>query len=98
MQGHAVGTSPLGAVGAFRRHLVNSGWSREQEIAADDYSVELAYSQGEDPVGMYSAIKKLSSVSKTQPSGFNSHPPDDRRMLHIRNKILALDPNAQFPD
>ena len=47
---------------------------------------------------MYSAIKKLSSVSKTQPSGFNSHPPDDRRMLHIRNKILALDPNAQFPD
>ena len=89
---HQSGAVNIGA------NLVNSGWSREQEIAADDYSVELAYSQGEDPVGMYSAIKKLSSVSKTQPSGFNSHPPDDRRMLHIRNKILALDPNAQFPD
>ena len=47
---------------------------------------------------MYNAIKKLSSVNKTQPSGFNSHPPDDRRMLHIRNKILELDPKAKFPD
>ena len=96
--GNILGDGLAGVAVNIGANLVNSGWSREQEIAADDYSVELAYSQGEDPVGMYSAIKKLSSVSKTQPSGFNSHPPDDRRMLHIRNKILALDPNAQFPD
>lgn len=96
--GNILGDGLAGVAVNIGANLVNSGWSREQEIAADDYSVELAYSQGEDPVGMYSAIKKLSSVSKTQPSGFNSHPPDDRRMLHIRNKILALDPNAKFPD
>ena len=96
--GNILGDGLAGVAVNIGANLVNSGWSREQEIAADDYSVELAYSQGEDPVGMYSAIKKLSSVSKTQPSGFNSHPPDDRRMLHIRNKILALDPNVQFPD
>lgn len=96
--GNILGDGLAGVAVNIGANLVNSGWSREQEIAADDYSVELAYSQGEDPVGMYSAIKKLSSVNKTQPSGFNSHPPDDRRMLHIRNKILALDPSAKFPD
>lgn len=96
--GNILGDGLAGVAVNIGANLVNSGWSREQEIAADDYSVELACSQGEDPVGMYSAIKKLSSVNKTQPSGFNSHPPDDRRMLHIRNKILTLEPNAKFPD
>lgn len=79
-------------------NLVSSGWSREQEIASDDYAVTLAHENGVNPVGMYSAIKKLSSVHKTEPSGFNSHPPDDRRIAHIRNKILKLDPKAEFPD
>ena len=79
-------------------NLVNSGWSREQEIEADDYSVALAVKTGEDPVGMYSAISKLAKINNTQPSGFNSHPPDDRRLLHIKNKILELKPDAKFPD
>ncbi len=96
--GNLLGDGLAGVAVNIGANLVNSGWSREQEIEADDYSVELAHAQGEDPVGMYSAIKKLSSVNKTQPSGFNSHPPDDRRMLHIRNKILELDPKAKFPD
>lgn len=96
--GNILGDGLAGIAVNIGANLVNSGWSREQEIEADDYSVELAHSHGENPVGMYNAIKKLSSVNKTQPSGFNSHPPDDRRMLHIRNKILELDPKAKFPD
>ncbi len=96
--GNILGDGLAGIAVNVGANLVNSGWSREQEIAADDFSVELAHSQGEDPTGMYGAIKKLSTVSKAQPSGFNSHPPDDRRMLHIKNKILELVPDAQFPD
>ena len=80
-------------------NLAYSGWSREQEVEADDYSVRLAHSMGEDPVGLYSALLKLSKVgSRPQPSGFNSHPPDDRRLLHLKNEILRLDPKAKFPD
>lgn len=96
--GSILGDGLAGAAVNVGANLVNSGWSREQEIAADDYSVELAHKMGEDPVGMYSAIKKLSEVNKTQPSGFNSHPPDDRRLLHIKNKILELEPSAKFPE
>ena len=80
-------------------NLAYAGWSREQEVEADDYSVHLAYSKGEDPVGLYSAMLKLSNNGgRTQPSGFNSHPPDERRLLHIRNEILSIKPNAKFPD
>lgn len=80
-------------------NLAYAGWSREQEVEADDYSVHLAHRMGEDPVGLYSALLKLSkNGNRTQPSGFNSHPPDERRLLHLRNEILSLDPNAKFPD
>lgn len=80
-------------------NLAAAGWSREQEVAADDYAVHLAYNNGEDPVGLYAAMQKISAYSgKLEPSGFNSHPPDDRRLLHIKNEILALDPYANFPD
>lgn len=96
--GSALGDGLAGAAVNVGANLVNSGWSREQEIEADDYSVDLAFSQGEDPTGMYFAIQKLASVNKTQPSGFNSHPPDDRRMLHIKNKILSLVPDAELPE
>lgn len=80
-------------------NLAYSGWSREQEVEADDYSVRLAHRMGEDPVGLYSALLKLSKIgNRPQPSGFNSHPPDERRLLHLRNEILRLDPNAKFPE
>ncbi|MEG1823918.1 MAG: M48 family metallopeptidase [Cloacibacillus sp.] len=79
-------------------NLINSGWSREQEIEADDYSVALAAANKEDPVGMYSAISRLAQVNNTQPSGFNSHPPDDRRLEHIKKTILKIKPDAEFPN
>lgn len=96
--GQLLGGDLAGTAVNVGANLVNSGWSREQEIEADDYSVELAVKNGEDPVGMYSAISKLAKVNNTQPSGFNSHPPDDRRLLHIKNKILELKPGARFPE
>ena len=88
--GQLLGGDLAGTAVNVGANLVNSGWSREQEIEADK--------NGEDPVGMYSAISKLAKVNNTQPSGFNSHPPDDRRLLHIKNKILELKPGARFPE
>lgn len=79
-------------------NLAYAGWSREQEVEADDYSIRIAHRMGEDPVGLYSALLRLSkNGSRTQPSGFNSHPPDERRLAHIRNEILINNPNAVFP-
>lgn len=80
-------------------NLAAAGWSREQEVAADDYAVKLAHENKEDIVGLYSAMQRLSTYGgKLEPSGFNSHPPDDRRLLHIKNEILKYDPAAVFPE
>lgn len=78
--------------------LASAGYSREQEIQADDFAIRLAYSNEKDVTGLYSALLKLSKVHKTQPSGFNSHPPDDRRLLHIRNTIKSLRGNIIMPN
>lgn len=80
-------------------NLAAAGFSREQEVAADDYSVKLAHDNGRDPVGMYSAMQRLSAYGgKLEPSGFNSHPPDERRLLHIKNEILKYNPDAKIPE
>lgn len=80
-------------------NLAAAGFSREQEVAADDYSVKLAHDNGRDPVGMYSAMQRISAYGgKLEPSGFNSHPPDERRLLHIKNEILKYNPNAKIPE
>lgn len=93
--GNGLGNIAVG-VGA---NLASAGWSREQEVAADDYAVKTAYENGEDPVGLYAAMLRLSSYrDKLEPSGFNSHPPDDRRLLHIKNEVLKYKPNAIFPE
>jgi putative metalloprotease len=79
--------------------LATAGYSREQEIAADDYAVDLALKAGRDPTGIYSALERLSIFgSKTEPSGFNSHPPDDRRLKHVKERILSKSPDAVFPE
>lgn len=80
-------------------NLAAAGWSREQEVEADDYAVKLAYENKEDIVGLYSAMQRLSTFGgKLEPSGFNSHPPDERRLLHIKNEVLKYDPAATFPE
>jgi len=83
--------SAVGNAASIGTDLAAAGYSREQEIAADDFAVKLAFDNGQDMSGLYNALMKLSQKHKTEPSGFNSHPPDDRRLLHIRNTMSALE-------
>lgn len=98
--GKAVGDSTLGdlAVGVGA-NLANAGFSREKEVEADDFAVDLAFKGGRDPTGIYTALERLSlQGGRLEPSGFNSHPPDERRLLHVKNRILERDPGAKFPE
>ena len=75
--------------------LATAGYSRTQEVQADDFAVDLAFKAGVSPVGLYTALARMAQLGgKTEPSGFNSHPPDDRRLKHIENRIRARDPKA----
>ncbi|WP_286846415.1 MULTISPECIES: M48 family metallopeptidase [Aminobacterium] len=65
--------------------LAESGFSREQEVEADDYGVDLAVKVGYSPWGLVKALEKMRDAGyATSPSGFNSHPPTERRLQHIR--------------
>lgn len=78
--------------------LATAGFSREQEVAADDFAVDLAFKGGKDPTGIYTALERLANFGgASQPSGFNSHPPDERRLRHVKERILATAPNTAFP-
>lgn len=89
----ALGERKLGGVDVLGAGIVlaEAGFSREQEIAADDYGVSLAAKAGYDPWGLYNAFLSMKKAGyKTSPSGFNSHPPTERRMIHIKNTTEAL--------
>ncbi len=86
--------SPVANVGVS---LASAGYSRQQEIESDDYAVKLAFQNGKNMAGLYTALQKLAKHNKTEPSGFNSHPPDERRLLHVKNTILSLDKSAAIP-
>lgn len=97
--GNILGGGLGGAAVNVGANLAAAGFSREQEVAADDFAVKLAHENKENPVGLYAAMQRISaSGGKLQPSGFNSHPPDDRRLLHIKNEILKYDPDAKIPE
>jgi len=93
--GRALGGNSLGNVAVdVGAGLATAGYSREQEVAADDFAIDLAFKGGKDPTGIYNALQRLSLYGgKNTPSGFNSHPPDDRRLKHARDRILAKNPN-----
>ena len=80
-------------------NLASAGVSREKEVEADDFAVDIAFKGGHDPTGIYTALERLAYYGngKLEPSGFNSHPPDDRRLLHLRNKIHEKDPSIVIP-
>lgn len=83
----ALGEKKLGGVDVVGTGMVlaEAGFSREQEIAADDYGVALAAKAGYDPWGLYNAFQSMLKAGfKTAPSGFNSHPPTERRLAHIK--------------
>lgn len=78
-------------------NLATAGYSREQEVAADDFATDLAFSSGGDPTGLYNALERIIlKGGETQPSGFNSHPPDDRRLGRIERRIYEHAPNIKL--
>ncbi|MBL3539656.1 M48 family metallopeptidase [Aminivibrio sp.] len=80
-------------VGGVGMALAESGFSREQEVAADDYGIQTAFAAGYSPWGLVRAMEKIKAAGyKTSPNGFNSHPPTDRRLLHLRNNASAIEP------
>ena len=80
-------------------NLANAGISREKEVEADDFAIDIAFEAGRDPTGLYTAMQRISYYGgELQPSGFNSHPPDERRLLRMRNRISERDPSIVFPE
>lgn len=80
-------------------NLASAGFSREQEVAADDFAVDLSFKAGVNPAGIHTALERIMLLGgKTEPSGFNSHPPDERRLKHIRERIHARDAGAVIPE
>ncbi|MDO9508000.1 MAG: M48 family metallopeptidase [Thermovirgaceae bacterium] len=83
----ALGEKKVGGVDVLGAGMVlaEAGFSREQEIEADDYGVTLAAKAGYNPWGLYNAFQSMQKAGfQTSPSGFNSHPPTERRLIHIR--------------
>ena len=77
--------------GAVGMNLAESGFSREQEVEADDYGMDLAVKAGYSPWGLYNAMKSFKDNGfKTDPSGFNSHPPTDRRLKHLQDRAKKI--------
>ena len=76
--------------------LAESGFSREQEIEADDYGTTLLVKAGYPSDGLYRAMKSFADHNIiTQPSGFNSHPPTERRLKHLKEKAASLKPKTE---
>jgi len=81
--GSALGDIAVG-VGA---NLAVSGYSRENEVEADDLGVEYATKAGFSPWGLYNSIESMAKAGLvTPPSGFNSHPPTERRMTRLKSE------------
>lgn len=83
---HVLGAGKLGdlAIGVGA-NLAVQGYSREQEVEADDFGVEYAWRAGYSPWSLYDSILRMADAGQvTTPSGFNSHPPTERRMSRLR--------------
>jgi putative metalloprotease len=80
------------AAGSVGMNLAESGFSREQEVEADDYGMDLAVKAGYSPWGLYNSMKSFKDNGfKTEPSGFNSHPPTDRRLQHMQERARKIE-------
>ena len=79
------------ALGSLGMNLAESGFSRGQEVEADDYGTVLLKKAGYDPYGLYRAMKAFADNKYvTQPNGFNSHPPTARRLKHLMDKAKEV--------
>jgi putative metalloprotease len=74
--------------------LAESGFSREQEVEADDYGVRLSVKAGYSPWGLLRAMERMKNAGfTTSPNGFNSHPPTERRLQRLRETAAEADRN-----
>jgi len=89
---HALDGNTAGEIaGGVGMALAESGFSREQEVAADDYGIRTS-AAGYSPWGLVRAMEKMKAAGyKTSPNGFNSHPPTERRLLRLRNNASAIE-------
>lgn len=77
--------------GSLGANLAESGFSRGQEVEADDYGTELIVKAGYSSFGLYRAMKAFADNKiVTTPNGFNSHPPTARRLKHLFDKAREL--------
>lgn len=85
-----VGGKIAQGAGQIGMNLAESGFSRGQEVEADDYGTDLISKAGYDPFGLYNAMKAFADNKfVTQPNGFNSHPPTERRLAHLKEKAQS---------
>ncbi|MBQ7578751.1 MAG: M48 family metallopeptidase [Synergistaceae bacterium] len=82
---------PARAIGDLGMTLAEKGFSRGQEVEADDYAVNLLIKAGYNPYALYDAMKILAEHNFTSENGFNSHPPTNRRLKHLQDKAKELD-------
>ena len=79
------------AAGGVGMELAEQGFSRGEEVEADDYGVTLLKKAGYDPYALYRAMKTMADNGViTQPSGFSSHPPTERRLVHLQDKAQEV--------
>lgn len=75
-------------------NLVEAGYSREDELLADQLGVRYAYRAGFNPEGMITFLTKLQEKSEGREPGmaifFHSHPPYYQRLEAIKNEISRL--------
>ena len=80
-----------GALGAqIASGLVSNKVSREQEYDADYTSADLVYKAGYNPVGLISALNKISG---SYVDVFSDHPSGDKRLMALYDYI-----NYNYPD
>lgn len=95
--GHVVDSSLANVAIDLGAGLATAGYSREQEVAADDFATDLAFKGHRDPTGLYNALERIvMKGGKTMPSGFNSHPPDERRLGRIERRIREHDSSIRI--
>ena len=83
------------STGTIGINLAESGFSRGQEVEADDYGTDLLVKAGYSPWGLYNAMKSFKDNNLvTQPNGFNSHPPTERRLQHLSDRAKGLESKA----
>ena len=94
--GRAGGVAEI--VGGVGMNLAESGFSREQEVEADDFGAELAIKAGYSPWGLHSAMIRFRDGGfRTERGGFNSHPPTDRRLQRLEERARRAETAQSVP-